>query len=159
LKLAMNWRVQSDGKRIHSNGLRRRQLSMIQVSLVTQMHKTRMFLPPIPDVVSGSYDLYNPQVWLVSVPRDSLHITGDFDACTVPIVKAAIRRAGRILEIPQDRIVVPVHELQIHQIREKFPEVEILPDEYSLPASAQQSIRLVLRPQSLLPPYSSAQGR
>jgi hypothetical protein len=70
------------------------------------MHKTRQFLPPIPSISPGSYDLYSPRLRLVELPRASLHITGDFEALTRPILDAATRNAGRALDIPQDHIIM-----------------------------------------------------
>jgi hypothetical protein len=107
------------------------------------MHKTRQFLPPIPSLAPGSYDLYSPRLRLVALPRTSLHITGDFEALTRPVLEAAKRNAGKALDVPEDHIVVPVHELQVSHIHNKFEEATIYPDEFSLPVRAQQSIRYV----------------
>jgi len=39
----------------------------------------RRFVPPLPDFVPGSYDLYNPKLRFVAVPKNGLKITYDFD--------------------------------------------------------------------------------
>jgi hypothetical protein len=75
------------------------------------------------------------------MPRDSLKITYNFEELLAPLLQAASRTAGRQMEVPPDSVVVPVHELQLYHIREKFPEVHVFPAEYHLPLLAQQSIR------------------
>ncbi len=105
------------------------------------MHKTRQFLPPTATLAPGSYDLYSPRLRFVALPRGSLHVTGDFEALTRPILVAATRNAGKALDIPQDHIIVPTHELQIPHILDKFKEATIYPEEFSVAALAQQSIR------------------
>lgn len=111
------------------------------------MHKTRQFLPPLTSLTPGSYDLYFPRLRLAALPRGRLHVTGDFETLTRPILDAAIRNAGKALDIPQDHVVTPVHELQVPHILDKFKEATVYPEEFSVPARAQQSIR-----------YSSSSG-
>jgi hypothetical protein len=100
-----------------------------------------MFLSPIPDLAPGAYDLYNPKIRLVSVPRANLHVTGEFSDLVAPIVACAEKNAGQKLSVPSDRIIVPIHELQAHHVRAKFPDALVLSAEYSVLARAQQSIR------------------
>lgn len=87
--------------------------------------------------------MYSPRIRLVALPRASLHITGDFEALTRPILEAAIRNAGKVLDVPENHVIVPVHELQVSHILQKFEEAMIHPEEFSVPARAQQSIRYV----------------
>ena len=105
------------------------------------MHKTRQFLPPLTPPTPGSYDLYSPRLRLATLPRESLNVTGDFETLTRPILDAAIRNAGKALDIPQNHVMVPVHELQVSHILDKFKEATVYPEEFSVPARAQQSIR------------------
>jgi hypothetical protein len=105
------------------------------------MHKTRQFLPPMTSLIPGSYNLYSPRLRLIALPRGSLHVTGDFEALTRPILDAAISNAGNALDVRQEHIIVPAHELQIPHIQDKFKEATIYPEEFSVPARAQQSIR------------------
>ena len=105
------------------------------------MHKTRQFLPPISTLTPGSYDLYTPRLRLAGFPRASLNVTGDFEALIRPVLDAAIRNAGKALDVPQGHIIVPIHELQVPHILEKFKEATVYPDEFSVPALAQQSVR------------------
>lgn len=105
------------------------------------MHKTRRFLPPIPEFTPGSYDLYHPKLQFIAMPRNSLKITYNFEELLNPVLQAASRRAGRPMEVPPGYVVIPVHELQLYHVREKFPEAYIFPSDYQLPLLAQQSIR------------------
>jgi len=108
------------------------------------MHKIRRFVPPMPSLAPGSYDLYSPRVRLAALPLQSLYVTGDFEVLTKPILNAAARNAGKALDIPQDHIIVPVHELQVPHILDKFKEAIVYEDEFSVPARAQQSIRYLI---------------
>src|SRR6266850_2863080 len=105
------------------------------------MHKTRQFLPPISTLTPGSYDLYSPRLRVAAFPRASLNVTGDFEASVRPILEATIRNAGKTLDVPQDHVIVPIHELQVPHILDKFKEATVYPEEFSVPARAQQSIR------------------
>ncbi|KAJ7454707.1 hypothetical protein FB451DRAFT_1408124 [Mycena latifolia] len=110
------------------------------------MHKTRMFLPPIHDIVPGSYDLYHTKLRFVAVPRENLKITNDFEKYTVPLIAAASASAGQELPVPENFVIVPVHELQTAHIQAKFPEAVVLPPAFYLPILGQQSIRSVIVP-------------
>ncbi|KAJ7039619.1 hypothetical protein C8F04DRAFT_1085908 [Mycena alexandri] len=81
------------------------------------MHKTRMFLSPIPDMAPGSYDLYHTKLRFVAVPRENLKITNDFEKYTAPLIASASANAGQEMPIPEDFVVVPVHELQVAHIQ------------------------------------------
>jgi len=108
------------------------------------MHKTRRFLPPIPDFPPGEYDLLNPKLRFVALPRMSLKVTYNFEELLRPVLKAAADQAGRDLDVPEGYFIVPVHELQIHHIKDKFPEARVLPKDFELPLLAQQSLRYLL---------------
>ncbi|KAH9041648.1 IucC family-domain-containing protein [Lactarius pseudohatsudake] len=113
------------------------------------MHKTRHFLPPMPSLTPGSYDLYSPRLRFAILPRASIHVTGDFEALIQPILERATNNAGRALDVPENHIVVPVHELQVSHILDKFEEATVCPEEFSVPARAQQSVRSVILPDIL----------
>jgi len=114
------------------------------------IHKTDRFLPPMPSLAPGSYyDLYSPRLRLAALPLGNLHVTGDFEALTKPILDAAERNAGKNLKVPEEYIVVPVHELQIPHILDKFKEAIVYEEEFSVPARAQQSIRSIVLPDVL----------
>lgn len=107
------------------------------------MHKTRMFLPPIRDMAPGSYDLYHTKLRFVAVPRENLKITNDFEKYTAPLIASASANAGQEMPIPENFVVVPVHELQVAHIQAKFPEAMVFSPTFYLPILGQQSIRYV----------------
>ncbi|KAG5718892.1 hypothetical protein E4T56_gene17381, partial [Termitomyces sp. T112] len=110
------------------------------------MHKLRFFLSPLPDFAPGTVDLYHPRLRLVAVPRNNLHITYDFEDLVRPVVDAMCRKAGRSVEIRENYVAIPVHELQVAHIQDKFKEAEIYPEDVGLDILAQQSIRSVIVP-------------
>jgi hypothetical protein len=57
-----------------------------------------------------------------------------------------IRNAGKALDVPHDHVIVPIHELQVAHILDKFKEATIYSEEFSVPARAQQSIRYSISP-------------
>jgi hypothetical protein len=105
------------------------------------MHKTRRFLPPIPASKPSENDLLHPTLRLISVPTSNLNITNNFVEILVPLIKAFEKKAGKVVEVPEGHTMVPVHDLQLHHIRSKFPDAYIFPDVFSLPLKAQQSLR------------------
>ncbi|KAG6888932.1 hypothetical protein C0995_004945 [Termitomyces sp. Mi166 len=112
------------------------------------MHKLRYFLQPLPDFAPGTVDLYHPRLRLVAVPRVNLHITYDFEDLARPVVDAMFRKAGKDMEIRENYVAIPVHELQVTHIQDKFQEAEIYPENINLDLLAQQSIRSVIVPEA-----------
>ncbi|PPQ77137.1 hypothetical protein CVT25_010831 [Psilocybe cyanescens] len=110
------------------------------------MHKTRRFLPPLEDYSPSSYDLLHPKLRFVSLPREKVNVTYDFEGLTLPVLKLASLRAGKDLTVEEKRIAIPVHELQVTHVQHKFPEAYIYPEEFNLPLLAQQSLRSVIVP-------------
>jgi hypothetical protein len=104
----------------------------------------RCFLPPIPDYAPGTYDLYHVKLRLVSAPKSQLEITSDFEKYMEPIIETASRNAGTELKVPVDHLIIPVFEIQIAHIQDKFPDIEVLPSEFAIPALSQLSIRYAL---------------
>ncbi|KAJ7733429.1 IucC family-domain-containing protein [Mycena maculata] len=120
--------------------------SIIEGHPTHPMHKTRMFLPPIPNHAPGSYDLYHTKLRFIAVPRENLNITNDFEKYTAPLIAAASASAGQELAIPENFVAVPVHELQVAHIQAKFPDAVIFAPIFHLPILGQQSIRSVVVP-------------
>ncbi|KAH9987280.1 IucC family-domain-containing protein [Russula compacta] len=117
--------------------------SIVEGHPIHSMHRMRRFLPPIPSLTPGSYDLYSPRLRLAALPRKSLHVMGDFESLTWPILDAAARNAGQALEVPENHIIVPVHELQVPQILDKFKEARVYPEEFSVqPVLSKASVLL-----------------
>lgn len=108
------------------------------------MHKTRRFLPPLEDYSPSSYDLLHPKLRFVSLPREKVNVTYDFEGLTLPVLKLASLRAGKDLTVEEKRIAIPVHELQVTHVQHKFPEAYIYPEEFNLPLLAQQSLRYII---------------
>ncbi|KAF7312079.1 C2 domain-containing protein [Mycena indigotica] len=93
----------------------------------------------------NDYDWYRPKIHFTRVPSESLDIRGSFATVTRQLVTQAARQSGT--SIPEDvpgTIFMPVHEMQLPTIREKFGDVEIL--EPTIDALAQSSIRTVVVP-------------
>jgi hypothetical protein len=95
----------------------------------------------MPSLTPGSYDLYSPRLRLAILPRASLHVTGDFEALVQPILDGAKKNAGKTLNVPVTHVVVPIHELQVSHILDKFKEATVYSEEFSVAARAQQSLR------------------
>jgi hypothetical protein len=91
-------------------------------------------------ILTGSAQL----IRLVAVPRASVHILGAWDDFLAPVYEAAAGQAKKPIEIPDGHTIIPLHILQIANIREKFPEAYILPEEYHVESLAQQSLRCIL---------------
>ncbi|GET03085.1 hypothetical protein RCL_jg8271.t1 [Rhizophagus clarus] len=106
------------------------------------MHKTRRAIPPIQEIVPGTYDFMNPLIRFVEVPLDKMVIRGSF--------KETIERITKLMESPppssDNTILIPVHELQIPNIESKFPSVNILPEKYSIRAKGQSALRTFVIP-------------
>jgi siderophore synthetase component len=70
-----------------------------------------------------------------------MKITYDFENLVSPLLEAAAAKASRPFDVEDDRLILPVHELQIYHIQEKVGTAIIYPEEFSLPLLAQQSLR------------------
>jgi hypothetical protein len=70
---------------------------------------------------------------------------GPFEKEIRRITELATRSSGMPLPQRDGCIIVPVYDLQIANIRDKFPDVEILNEKFSIPALGQASIRYVHR--------------
>ena len=108
---------------------------------LAQMHRARRTMHPVPAILPGQYDFYHPRTRFVSIPRASLDIQGDFETLLAPLCREAARNALKPLVAPANHILFPVHELQIANIVDKFPDVDVLPEEYSVLTPAQAGIR------------------
>lgn len=109
------------------------------------MHRARHAVPPLPHQDPRSRDWKHPQIRFAFVQRSRLDVLGPFETEIRPITELAIRASGRPLPEKDGCVVVPVYDLQVANIRDKFPEVEILDEEFSIPSLAQASIRYVRR--------------
>ncbi|KAF7327460.1 C2 domain-containing protein [Mycena kentingensis (nom. inval.)] len=104
------------------------------------MHRARMCT-----AAPAGYDWYRPKVCFARVPSQCLDIRGPFAAMTREMVTKAAAFSGT--QVPEDipgTVFMPVHEMQVPTICEKFPDVEIL--EPTIDALGQSSIRTMLIP-------------
>lgn len=109
------------------------------------MHRARMSISPLPPPLPGQYDFYHPRVRFLSIPRSRLSIQGNFEELLGPLFKSAATNAAKPLSASKGQMLFPVHELQIPNILANFPDARILPEEFSVLAPAQASIRYVYR--------------
>ena len=97
------------------------------------MHRARML-----SSASLDYDWYNPIIRFARVERDAVDILGPFEIYTQKLMKKV---APGQLYTNDNKVIVPIHEMQVENILSKFPEVEILPPNISIEAHGQSSIR------------------
>nr|CAG8437451.1 12310_t:CDS:10 [Entrophospora candida] len=117
--------------------------SLIESHPTHPLHKSRKTVPPISEIVPGSYDFEKPLIRFALVPHDKVCIRGSFEEGIRQLVDTMKFPKPNI---PSDKVLVPFHELQLPIIKSKFPHVEILPIEYSIRANSQTNIRTVVFP-------------
>ncbi|TFK28165.1 hypothetical protein FA15DRAFT_584786 [Coprinopsis marcescibilis] len=120
--------------------------SIVQGHPTHPMHKTRRFLAPVPQFKPGEFDLLRPMLRFIAVPKSVLKVTYNFEELLAPLLSVIEERSGKKMVVPEDHIVIPIHELQVYHIKDKFAEASIYPAEFSLPLHAQQSLRSVVVP-------------
>ncbi len=72
-----------------------------------------------------------------------LDIVGPFEREICPITELVARASGMPLPRRDGSVFVPVYDLQIANLRDKFPNIEILDEKFSIPSLSQASIRYV----------------
>jgi len=102
------------------------------------MHRARLF-----DSNFLEYDWYHPSIRFVGVPRADLEVKGDFVRLCRCLAAKAAKNAGRRLQDDPTFVYMPVHELQIENIRSRMGNLRLLDPEISLRAQAHCSIRTV----------------
>src|SRR5579863_3905322 len=107
------------------------------------MHRARHAVPPLPHQDPQSRDWKNPRIRFAFVQRSRLDTLGPFESELRPITKLATGASGRPLPERDGCVIVPIYDLQVANIRAKFPDVEVLDEEFSVPSLAQASIRYV----------------
>lgn len=118
--------------------------SLVEGHPTHPMHRARRTLPPLQPLTPATRDWYRPRVRFATVSRSRMNVRGDFEARMLDLAKDAAARTGaRLPELAPDRIIMPVYDLQVANIQEKFADVEILPEEISIQAQAQASLRCV----------------
>ena len=109
--------------------------------------------PTSPDQDPQNRDWKHPGICFAIVSRARLDVSGPFESEIRPITDLATRASGRSLPERDGCVILPVYDLQVANIRAKFPGVQILDDEFSIPSLGQASIRYV--PSVITAPLSS----
>ncbi|OMH81882.1 hypothetical protein AX774_g4656 [Zancudomyces culisetae] len=137
--------------------------SIVEGHATHPMHRTRFTIPPL-EKLDVSANIYEAEVVFVSIKRENVIISGSYEELTAPLLRAAKfdpkylyltekkldTKASRVGEAYDkemtelvdltDRVILPVHKLQIPAVKLKFGnEVEFLP--YSVSARGQASVR------------------
>jgi len=110
------------------------------------MYRSRHAVPPLPHQDPQNRDWKHPRIRFALVPCFRLDIVGPFEREIRPITELAARASGISERDSQNVIVVPIYDLQIANLREKFPDVEILGEQVSVRSLGQASIRTVVFP-------------
>jgi hypothetical protein len=108
------------------------------------MHRARHAVPPLPPQEPQSRNWNLPQIHFAVVHRSRLNILGPFEQEIRNITELVSRASNRVLPQRDECVIIPVYDLQIANICAKFPDVEILDEEFSVPALSQASIRYVV---------------
>ena len=125
---------------------------LLMESFIPQMHKLRMSYPPMPPIIPGMVELDNPRIRLVSFPRQAIHLRGDFEAEVCGLVDYIL---GDTRE--PDVVYLPVHELQLQTLLEKFPVAQVVNEVRPVWARSLTSVRTLVLPE-LLPGRSVKLG-
>ncbi len=107
------------------------------------MHRSRHAVSPLPCQDPQNRDWKHPRIRFAAVSRSSLDIVGPFEREIRPITELVERASGMPLPRRDGFVIVPVYDLQIANLRDKFPNVEILDEKFSIPSLSQASIRYV----------------
>ena len=68
---------------------------------------------------------------------------GEFETHINALVRIVEDQAGKKVDIPEGKIVMPVYDLQVEMMKNVLKGIEVLPKEVSLQAKAQASLRFV----------------
>ncbi|KAI8384841.1 IucC family-domain-containing protein [Radiomyces spectabilis] len=118
------------------------------------MHKARKSFPPMPPLNPEHVNLEQPKLRLVAVPRTSMKVRGDFDALSAPLVDIMLGKGndqvtGQLRRQYADHVLIPIHELQVPNIQQKFPDAVVLSSQHEVPVYSLTSIRSVAEPDIL----------
>ena len=107
------------------------------------MHRARHAIPPLSCQDPQNRDWKHPRIRFAVVSRSTLDIVGPFEREIRPITELVARASGMPLPRRDGCVIVPVYDLQIANLRDKFPNVEILDEKFGIPSLGQASIRYV----------------
>ncbi|KAI8139331.1 IucC family-domain-containing protein [Fennellomyces sp. T-0311] len=126
--------------------------SFLEGHPVHSLHKLRYSYPPVPPLSIDCPKLESPMIRLVSFPKKSIQLRGSFIESISPLVDAILKKTGDLCEQRAkyaNCVLMPVHELQVPNIQEKFPDAIILPEENSVQGRALASVRSIAIPDVL----------
>jgi hypothetical protein len=108
------------------------------------MHRARRTMPPLAPATLMTRDWHHPRIRFAVIERSRLDILGAFEDHVRRLAEAAAAKCGKQLpDIGSCHVVMPVYDLQIANLKEKFTGVMILDEDISLGAQAQASLRYV----------------
>jgi len=68
---------------------------------------------------------------------------GKFERHTDALVRIVEDQTGKKVDVPEGKIVMPVYDLQVEMMKGALKDTEVFPEEVSLQAKAQASLRFV----------------
>ncbi|KAK9763130.1 hypothetical protein K7432_010482 [Basidiobolus ranarum] len=113
--------------------------SIIEGHATHPMHKARFAVPPLPPLPSEA-DLSTPDICFVAVPRQKVMIRGDFEKLIQPAL-SLMSEEDRQLYDSRECVILPVHEIQLPNVFDKFPFAKLL--SIRQPAKALAALRTV----------------
>ncbi|KAI9496318.1 IucC family-domain-containing protein [Zychaea mexicana] len=126
--------------------------SIVEGHATHPMHKARRSYPPLPPLNPGQVNLETPKLRLLSIPRSSMQLRGEFETLAAPLVDAILEKTGNARELRAkhaDHVLMPVHEFQIPNVLERFKDASVLPEANNVTAHSLTSIRSVAIPDVL----------
>ena len=112
------------------------------------MHRARRTHPPLPPLSPSTRDWYAPRIRFALVDRERVEFMGEFETHINALVRIVEDQAGKKVDIPEGKIVMPVYDLQVEMMKNVLKGIEVFPKEVSLQAKAQASLRFVHSPLS-----------
>ncbi|KAI8148450.1 IucC family-domain-containing protein [Fennellomyces sp. T-0311] len=126
--------------------------SIVEGHATHPMHKARRSYPPLPPLNPGQVNLETPKLRLLSIPRSSMQLRGEFETLATPLVNAILEKTGNAQTLRAQhsgRVLLPVHEFQIPNVLERFKDATVLPEENNVTVHSLTSIRSVAVPEVL----------
>jgi siderophore synthetase component len=119
------------------------------------MHKARKSFHPMPPLYPGSYDLEHPKVRLVGIPREKATVRGNYEELSKGLMDALLAagtdrdNVSTLRKQWDDYVFIAIHELQLPNVGQKFPDALIFPAQHTISVEALASLRSVARPDIL----------
>ncbi|KAI8337933.1 IucC family-domain-containing protein [Chlamydoabsidia padenii] len=114
------------------------------------MHKARKSFAPMAPLHPEETNLETPKVRLLAIPKDNVQLRGDFETLARPLVDNMLSKLDNEAEDGDkwsNHVFVPVHELQLANIKQLFPKAYIFPESVHITVQSLTSIRSVAVPE------------